>query len=33
LPFSEAMHHVQSGEWNDGKTAHGLLRAQYAMQL
>jgi 8-oxo-dGTP pyrophosphatase MutT (NUDIX family) len=33
LPFDQAMLHVQRGEWNDGKTAHGLLRAQYAMQL
>jgi 8-oxo-dGTP pyrophosphatase MutT (NUDIX family) len=33
LPFVEAMAHVQRGEWNDGKTAHGLLRAQYQMHL
>ena len=33
LPFAEAMLKVQRGEWNDGKTAHGLLRAQYQLQL
>jgi 8-oxo-dGTP pyrophosphatase MutT (NUDIX family) len=33
LPFDEALAKVQRGEWNDGKTAHGLLRAQYQMQL
>ena len=27
LPFAEALAKVQRGEWNDGKTAHGLLRA------
>ena len=33
LPFEEALAKVQRGEWNDGKTAHALLRAQYQMQL
>jgi len=33
LPFAEALGKVQRGEWNDGKTAHGLLRAQYQLQL
>jgi ADP-ribose pyrophosphatase len=33
LPFEEAVQHVQSGEWNDGKTAMALLRAQYHLQL
>jgi 8-oxo-dGTP pyrophosphatase MutT (NUDIX family) len=33
LPFEDAMHKVQNGEWNDGKTAMALLRAQYHLQL
>jgi 8-oxo-dGTP pyrophosphatase MutT (NUDIX family) len=33
LPFADAMAKVQSGEWNDGKTAHGLLRAQSRLHL
>jgi hypothetical protein len=27
------MGHIQQGEWNDGKTAMALLRAQYQLQL
>ncbi len=33
LPFAEALHKVQCGEWNDGKTAMALMRAQYHLQL
>jgi 8-oxo-dGTP pyrophosphatase MutT (NUDIX family) len=33
LPMSDAVAKVQSGEWNDGKTALGLWRAQYHLQL
>jgi ADP-ribose pyrophosphatase len=33
LPFKEALLKVQRGEWNDGKTAHALLRTQYQLQL
>lgn len=33
LPFDEAMGRVVRAEWNDGKTAMALLRAQYQMQL
>jgi ADP-ribose pyrophosphatase len=33
LPFTEALSKVQRGEWNDGKTAHALLRTQYQLQL
>ena len=33
LPFEEAVKRVQTGEWNDGKTAMALLRAQYHLQL
>lgn len=33
LPFAEAVGHVQRGEWNDGKTAMALMRAQYHLQL
>jgi 8-oxo-dGTP pyrophosphatase MutT (NUDIX family) len=33
LPLAEAMGKVASGEWNDGKTALALLRAQYHLQL
>jgi 8-oxo-dGTP pyrophosphatase MutT (NUDIX family) len=33
LPFEDALHKVQSGEWNDGKTAMALLRAQFHLQL
>ena len=31
LPFSGALERVASGEWNDGKTAMALLRAQYLL--
>jgi ADP-ribose pyrophosphatase len=33
LPLAEAMDKVLRGEWNDGKTALGLWRAQYHLQL
>jgi len=33
LPLQEAIGLVLRGEWNDGKTALGLLRAQYQLQL
>jgi 8-oxo-dGTP pyrophosphatase MutT (NUDIX family) len=33
LPLDEAIGLVQRGEWNDGKTALGLLRAQYHLQM
>jgi ADP-ribose pyrophosphatase len=33
LPFSEALARVQRGDWNDGKTALALMRAQYHLQL
>jgi hypothetical protein len=33
VPFGQAMGHIQQGEWNDGKTAMALLRAQYQLQL
>jgi 8-oxo-dGTP pyrophosphatase MutT (NUDIX family) len=33
LPFGEALDKVRRGEWNDGKTAMALLRAQYHLQL
>jgi ADP-ribose pyrophosphatase len=33
LPFGEVMRHIQQGQWNDGKTAMALLRAQYQLQL
>lgn len=33
LPLDEALDKVRSGEWNDGKTALALLRAQYHLQL
>ncbi len=32
LPLAEALDHVLRGEWNDGKTALGLWRAQYRLQ-
>ena len=31
LPFSEAFERVAGGDWNDGKTAMALLRAQYRL--
>ncbi len=33
LPFDEAVARIQRGEWNDGKTAMALMRAQYLLQL
>jgi len=33
LPLEEAMACVLKGEWNDGKTALGLWRAQYHLQM
>ena len=33
LPLAEAVGQVHSGEWNDGKTAMALMRAQYHLQL
>jgi len=33
VPFGEAAAKVQCGEWNDGKTAMALWRAQYQLQL
>ena len=33
LPLQEAIGLVLRGEWSDGKTALGLLRAQYQLQL
>ena len=31
LPFPEALERVARGDWNDGKTALALLRAQYRL--
>jgi 8-oxo-dGTP pyrophosphatase MutT (NUDIX family) len=33
LPLGEALGRVLRGEWNDGKTAMALVRAQYHLQL
>jgi ADP-ribose pyrophosphatase len=33
VPFHEALSRVQRGDWNDGKTAMALMRAQYHLQL
>ena len=33
MAFGEAVRHVQRGEWNDGKTAMALMRAQYHLHL
>lgn len=33
LPLTEAILRVNRGEWNDGKTAMALMRAQYHLQL
>ncbi len=33
LPLSDAIAKVQRGEWNDGKTAVALWRAQYQLQM
>jgi 8-oxo-dGTP pyrophosphatase MutT (NUDIX family) len=33
LPLDEAISHVLKGDWNDGKTAMALWRAQYQLQM
>jgi ADP-ribose pyrophosphatase len=33
LPMADAVAKVLNGEWNDGKTAMGLWRAQYHLRL
>jgi 8-oxo-dGTP pyrophosphatase MutT (NUDIX family) len=33
MPLGDAIGHVLRGEWSDGKTALGLLRASYQLQL
>jgi ADP-ribose pyrophosphatase len=33
LPIDDALRKVQTGQWNDGKTAMALLRAKYHLQL
>jgi ADP-ribose pyrophosphatase len=33
LPFGAAMAKILTGEWNDGKTALAMLRAQSHLQL
>ena len=33
LPLDEAIVHVLRGEWNDGKTAMALLRAQFRLKM
>jgi ADP-ribose pyrophosphatase len=33
MPLGAAIERVLRGEWNDGKTALGLVRAQYHLQL
>jgi 8-oxo-dGTP pyrophosphatase MutT (NUDIX family) len=33
MPLSDAVDRVLTAEWNDGKTALGLLRAQHQLQL
>ena len=33
LPLTDVIGRVLRGEWNDGKTAVALLRAQYHLQL
>jgi 8-oxo-dGTP pyrophosphatase MutT (NUDIX family) len=33
MPLGEAIERVLKGEWNDGKTAMALLRAQFRLQL
>jgi 8-oxo-dGTP pyrophosphatase MutT (NUDIX family) len=33
LPLDEALHKVLKGEWNDGKTAVALLRADYQLKM
>ena len=33
MPLGEAIERVLRGDWNDGKTALALVRAQYRLQL
>jgi hypothetical protein len=33
VPVGEALGRVLRGDWNDGKTALALIRAQYRLQL
>jgi hypothetical protein len=33
VPLGEAWGRVLRGDWNDGKTALALMRAQYHLQL
>jgi 8-oxo-dGTP pyrophosphatase MutT (NUDIX family) len=33
LPLAQAISHVLEGDWNDGKTAMALWRAQYHLQM
>jgi 8-oxo-dGTP pyrophosphatase MutT (NUDIX family) len=33
LPLEQAIGHILRGEWNDGKTAMALLRAQFQLQV
>ena len=33
LPLAQAIGHVLEGDWNDGKTAMALWRAQYHLQM
>ena len=33
LPLEEAINSAMSGAWNDGKTALGLCRAHYQLQM
>lgn len=33
MPLADAVALVQRGDWNDGKTALGLMRAEYRLQM
>jgi ADP-ribose pyrophosphatase len=33
VPLGQALERVLHGDWNDGKTAMALVRAQYHLQL
>jgi len=33
FPLDEAIGHVLKGDWNDGKTAMALWRAQYQLRM
>ena len=33
LPLDQAIKHILEGNWNDGKTAMALWRAQYQLQM